>query len=91
MGFIRGNPLALAKDIADGYVFVNPLFFKKFEESDYRELYQNLVKVQKMIRAEAPDLKDHRAVRQRNLRLQRLNNSLVVLKHQCRKKKILLI
>ena len=90
MAFIRGNPLAVAKEIADGYIFVNPIFFKKFDESDYKELYQNLIKVQKMIRAESPPLKDHGAVRLRNMRLQRLNNSLVVLKHQCRLKKIML-
>ncbi len=90
MGFIRGNPLALAKDIADGYVAVNPLFFKKFEESDYRELYANLIKVQKLVRADMPPLTDHLSVRQRNMRLQRLNNSLVVLKYHCRKLRILL-
>jgi hypothetical protein len=90
MAFIRGNPLAVAKEISDGYIIVNPLFFKKFQESDYKELYHNLIKVQKMIRADSPPLKDHRAVRERNMRLQRLNNSLVVLKYHCRLKKILL-
>lgn len=91
MAFIRGNPLAVAKDIADGYVFVNPIFFKNFRESDYKELYHNMLKVQKLVRAEPPDPKDHRAVRLRNMRLQRLNTSLMVLKHQCKKKKILLL
>jgi hypothetical protein len=90
MAFIRGNPLALAKDIADGYTFVNPIFFRKFEESDFKELYHHMIKVQKMVRAETPDLRDHKAVRQRNMRLQRLNNSLMILKHQCKLKKVLL-
>ncbi len=90
MAFIRGNPLAVAKEIADGYIFVNPIFFKKFDESDYKELYQNLLKVQKMVRADSPSQKDHGAVRLRNMRLQRLNNSMIVLKHQCRLKKIML-
>ncbi len=90
MAFIRGNPLALAKDAAEGYIFVTPVFLKKFVESDYKELYHNLIKVQKLVRAESPDPRDHNAVRQRNMRLQRLNNSLVVLKHQCKVKKILL-
>ncbi|OIP61312.1 MAG: hypothetical protein CO150_02590 [Nitrospirae bacterium CG_4_9_14_3_um_filter_53_35] len=90
MAFIQGNPLAVAKDVAEGYVFVTPIFLKKFVESDYKELYHNLIKVQKLVRAESPDPRDHHAVRQRNMRLQRLNNSLVVLKHQCKVKKILL-
>jgi hypothetical protein len=90
MPFIRGNPQALAKDIADGFVFVNPIFFRKFEESDYKELYYHMIKVQKTVRAETPDLRDHMAVRQRNMRLQRLNNSLMILKHQCKLKKVLL-
>ncbi|MEK6776257.1 MAG: hypothetical protein AABY87_05165 [bacterium] len=90
MAFIRGNPLALAKDIAEGYIFVTPIFLKKFMEPDYKELYHNLIKVQKLVRAEGPDPRDNNAVRQRNMRLQRLNNSLVVLKHQCKVKKILL-
>jgi hypothetical protein len=90
MAFIRGNPLGLAKDIADGYIFVNPIFLKKFSEKDYRDLYHNLEKVQKMFRSEVPDFKDHLEVRQRNMRLQRLNSSLMIIKHQCRKKKILL-
>ncbi len=90
MAFIRGNPLALARDIADGYIFVNPIFLKKFSDKDYRDLYYNLHKVQKIFRAETPDYKDHMSVRQRNMRLQRLNSSLMILKHQCKKKKILL-
>ncbi len=91
MAFIRGNPLALAKDIAEGYITVNPLLFKKFRESDYQELYHHLIKVQKMVRAEAPPLTDHAGVRQRNMRLQRLNTSLMVLRYHCKKLKILLV
>ncbi len=90
MAFIRGNPLALSKDISDGYVFVNPIFLKRFSEKDLRELYYNLTKVQKIVRAETPDYQDHMMVRQRNMRLQRLNGSLMILKHHCKKMKILL-
>ena len=90
MPFIRGNPLSVAKEIADGFLFVNPIFLKKFQESDYKDLYYNLIKVQKLVRSEAPDLKDFQAVRQRNMRLQRINSSLMVIKHQCKTKKILL-
>lgn len=91
MAFIRGNPLALAKDIADGYITVNPLLFKKFRESDYHELYHHLIKVQKIVRAEVPPQTDSKGVRQRNMRLQRLNTSLMVLKYHCKKLKILLV
>lgn len=42
---------AIATDIAEGFVIVNPLFLKKFNERELKELHEALIKKERQIRA----------------------------------------
>lgn len=79
---------ALSGDIADGYVTVNPIFLKPLDDEALKELYQELFKHLSEIRAEKFPVHNPLAIRKRNVRLQRLHLSSVVIKTYAKSKKI---
>ncbi|OGW35685.1 MAG: hypothetical protein A2010_06745 [Nitrospirae bacterium GWD2_57_9] len=79
---------AVAVDVAEGYVSVNPLFLKKFDKDMVKELYENLNKAMTATRNEKLDLTDQAALRMRNMRLQRLHNAMIILRNTAREKRI---
>jgi hypothetical protein len=87
METLRGKSLAaVAKDIAEGYVAVNPLFLKPLDPETLKNLYHQVMKVQTEIRGEKFPFGDILAIRSRNIRLQRLHNALVVIKNFAKEK-----
>ncbi len=92
MPTIRGKSLkAVAFDIADGYVVVNPLFLKALDKESLQGLYQEIMKAQIGVRSDKFPHGDPQAIRWRNTRLQRLNSALMILKNFARERKIMLI
>jgi hypothetical protein len=88
---IRGKSLkAIAYDIAEGYVVVNPLFLKPLDKESLKGLYHEIMHVQVAIRADKFPSGDTTAIRWRNTRLQRLNSSLMILKHFAKERRIFL-
>jgi hypothetical protein len=87
-GFRGKSMKAVAVDVADGMLTVNPLFLKKFDKDMVKELHEHLSKTMTAVRNEQVAFHDPVALRRRNLKLQRLNNSLVILKNIAREKKI---
>lgn len=91
MAMIRGkNFKGITTDIAEGYVTVNPLFLKPLDDEQIKGLNFELMKTMKDIRSRFPN-NDQEAIRERNLRLVRLNNASTVLRNYARTKKILLV
>jgi hypothetical protein len=89
---IRGKSLkAIARDISDGYTVVNPLFLKPFDAETLKTLYQEVVKTQAEIRGEKFPYSDVQSIRWRNLRLQRLHTTAMIIRTYARDKRILLI
>ncbi|HET6365321.1 MAG TPA: hypothetical protein VFG02_09740, partial [Nitrospirota bacterium] len=72
---------AVAADVAEGYVSVNPLFLKKFDKDMIKDLYDNLNKAMTGTRNEKVALSDQPSLRIRNLKLQRLHNAMIILKN----------
>ncbi len=92
MANVRGKSLeAIAKDISDGYLTVNPIFLKGLDNEAIKGLYQAIQKVQAIIRGEKFPFNDIEAIRTRNMRLQRLHLSLIILKNFARERKIVLV
>lgn len=89
---IRGKSLkAVAYDIADGYVTVNPLFLKPLDIDSLTGLYHEIIQVQISIRGEKIILSDSQSVRMRNVRLQRLHSSLMIIKNFARERRIVMV
>ncbi|HEX9137461.1 MAG TPA: hypothetical protein VF905_11055 [Nitrospirota bacterium] len=87
-GFKGKSMKAVAADVAEGYVSVNPLFLKKFDKDMIKDLYDNLNKAMTGTRNEKIALSDQPSLRIRNLKLQRLHNAMIILKNIAREKRI---
>lgn len=85
---ISGNPLAMARDIADGFLLLSPAALKRYTPADLKTIHQSLQQVLREARGEAVSLDDQEAVRRRNLRLQRLNQAITALANHCRQHRI---
>jgi len=89
---VRGKSLkALIRDVAEGFVTVNPLFLKPFDPETVREFYRDLSKVQTEIRSERFPTSDVTAIRNRNMRLQRLYSAAMIVRNFARERRIPLI
>ena len=92
MPTIRGKSLkAIAYDIAEGYVVVNPLFLKSIEKESLQGLYHELMRAQIGVRSDKFPHGDPQAIRWRNTKLQRLNAASMILKNFARERRIILI
>lgn len=86
---IRGKSIqAVAKDIAEGFFFLNPLILKKFETDDIKNLHHQLRKTQTEVRGEQFPAHDTLSIRSRNMKLQRLHNALIILEHNAKERRI---
>ncbi len=80
--FLKGKNIEfVAKEIADGFVFVNPIYLKKFSPELLKKLVAACNKVMIIIRNEKYPTGDVNAIKIRNTRLSRLNNATTVMKH----------
>ena len=87
-GFRGKSMKAVAFDVAEGYVSLNPLFLKKFDKDMLKDLYENLNKAMTAARNMKVELSDQAAVRTRNMKLQRLHNAMIIIRNQAREKRI---
>ncbi len=88
----RGKSLkAIIRDIAEGYIAVNPLFLKSFDKDTLKDFYSEISKIQVEIRAEKFPTNDTAAIRLRNLKLQRLFQATMVIRHFAKERRLPLI
>ncbi len=89
MANVRGKSLkAIIRDIAEGYVAVNPLFLKSFDGETLKDFYGEISRIQNEIRAEKFPHNDIMAIRARNLKLQRLFGATMVIRNFARERRI---
>jgi len=79
---------AVANDVAEGYMTINPLVLKKFDKDMIKELFEHLNKAMNAARNIAAPLTDQLAMRNKNMKLQRLHNSIIILRNTAREKRI---
>ena len=92
MPTIRGKSLkAVAYDISEGYLTVNPIFLKSLDDESLTGLYNEIRKCQSEIRSEKFPHNDPQLIRSRNMRLQRLHQALAVIKNFARERKVILV
>jgi hypothetical protein len=87
-GFKGKSMKSVASDVAEGYVTVNPIFLKKFDNAMIKDLNDNLSKALTFTRNEKIVLTDQAALRTRNLKLQRLHNAMIILRNTAREKRV---
>ncbi len=87
-GFRGKSMRAVAVDVAEGYISLNPLFLKKFDQAMIKDLYDHLNRALTGTRNDKIDYSDQAALRTRNLRLQRLHNAIIIIRNIAREKRI---
>ncbi|MBI3080521.1 MAG: hypothetical protein HYY89_04000 [candidate division NC10 bacterium] len=85
---IPGNPKGLAKDIAEGYFALTPPILRKFTPPELKTINQNLNIVLRETRGEGVETGDVETIRRKSLRLQRLNQALLVLSNYCKQNRV---
>ena len=85
---ISGNPHKLAMDIALGYANVTMATLKRYGQQDLKTLNVNLNIVLRELRREQVPLEDIMAIKMKNMKIQRVNQALSIIRIYCRKKRI---
>ena len=85
---LPGNPKGLARDISEGFFALTPPILKKFTPPDLKTINQNLNLVLRETRSEGVDTGDVDTIRRKSLRIQRLNQALVILTTYCKQHRI---
>ena len=89
--FLKGKNIeSVAKDIAEGFVFVNPIFLKKFSPELVKKLLAAIDKTLIFVRNEKFPTHDVEGIKRRNMRLSRLNNSATIIRHFAKERRWIL-
>lgn len=89
---IRGkSPKAIAHDISEGYIAVNPLFLKPLGDEELKELYAEVIRAQAEVRADRFPHSDVMAIRRRNVRLSKLHAAAMIIRNFARGRSTILL
>ncbi len=86
-GFGGKSMRQVANDVVEGLMTINPLFLKKFDKELLKDLYEHLNKAMTGVRNLPVQFHDQVAMRQKNMKLQRLHNSIIILKNFARERR----
>ncbi len=78
----------VASDVAEAYQTINPLVLKKFDKEMIKELFEHLNKTMTTVRNLPVQFTDQIAMRNKNMKLQRLHNAIIILRNHAREKRI---
>ncbi|HAK88345.1 MAG: hypothetical protein A2077_07415 [Nitrospirae bacterium GWC2_46_6] len=87
----KRNFKAIVSDISEGFISVNPLFLKSFDENAVKSLCKAIERRQIEIRTEPFPYDDIVLIRRRNIKLQRLYTALMIIKNTARERRFKLI
>ena len=76
--FLGGSAYSMVRDIADGYIIVSELTFKKFQPADFQTFGFEIDKLLREIRGNVPETGDVEATQKRQRRMQRLQQALTI-------------
>jgi len=80
MGFMGGSAYAMARDITEGFILVTERTFKTMQRSEVDQLAFEMDRYLREIRGEQPSLDDMAAIQQRNRRISRINQALMMVR-----------
>ena len=84
------NFKSIAIDVAEGMISINPIFLKHFQGDDVVKLFKAIERRLTEVRAEPFPYGQADPIRKRNLRIQRLHSSMIIIRNHARDKKIVI-
>jgi len=85
---ISGNPKKMAQDIAEGYITLSPPVLRQYTQSDMRTILNHLEMTIRTLRQEKIPLEDVMALKARNHKISRVNNTMVMVRGYCKRRGI---
>jgi len=85
---IAGNPLIIAREIGEGFHSLTQATLKKYTPADLKIINNGLQRVLRDARGEVTPPGDAEDVRKKNLRIQRLNQAIMMLANYCRQHRV---
>ena len=80
MAFPGGSAYAMARDVAEGYLLLTERTFKTMSRADLDQFSFEADRYLRELRGEQPAQDDIPALQQRQRRMQRINNALLVVR-----------
>jgi|InoplaM3SPM_1038593.scaffolds.fasta_scaffold39330_1 hypothetical protein len=80
MGFMGGSAYAMARDITEGFILVTERTFKTMQRSEVDQLAFEMDRYLREIRGDQPALDDMAAIQQRNRRISRINQAMIMVR-----------
>jgi len=80
MAFPGGSAYAMARDVAEGYLLLTERTFKTMSRADLDQFAFEADRYLRELRGEQPAQDDIPALQQRQRRMQRINNALLVVR-----------
>jgi hypothetical protein len=80
MAFPGGSAYAMTRDVAEGYTLVTERTFRNLTPTDLDKLVFEMDRYLRELRGDQPPLDDIPAIQQRNRRIQRINQAMLVLR-----------
>jgi len=77
---ISGNPKKMAQDIAEGYITLSPPMLRQYNQNDMRTILNHLEMTIRTLRQEKIPLEDVMAIKARNHKISRVNQTMVMLR-----------
>lgn len=83
---ISGSPKKMAQDIAEGYQYLTEANLKKYDVQDLRTIINNLQVVLRELRAEQVPLEDVMAIKEKNMKMSRVNQTITLIQAYAKKR-----
>lgn len=83
---ISGSPKKMAQDIAEGYQYLTEAHLKKYDVQDLRTIINNLQVVIRELRAEQVPLEDVMAIKEKNMKMSRANQTITLIQAYAKKR-----
>jgi hypothetical protein len=77
--FMGGSPPAMASQVAEGFILLNPGMLRGYSPTDLTNLRVELEKIQREVRALTPAQDDALANQARNRKITRINSAIQVI------------
>lgn len=87
---LSGSPKMFALDIAKGFAMITAATIKQYTPAELKAMIVNIGIIQREIRGEQVPLDDTMAIKEKNQRLQRLNQALLIITSYARQRRIAL-
>ncbi|MFH1016568.1 MAG: hypothetical protein V1798_00120 [Pseudomonadota bacterium] len=84
---LDGNPKKFAMDVAVGLVYVNQSTLKRFSQPEIQKISTGIQTVQKELRTQNVEAGDYQALKDKGLKLQRLNGAMMAIRMYARDKR----